>query len=101
VQDSKREELKSIRKSLSTLGYIIKSLAKGVQARMLPYRDSMLTYLLKDALSGSHFSIMLATISPSSTAFDETLSTLRYAEHLSYGTHQHRSSKFNESSIGK
>ncbi|KAJ3130999.1 kinesin-like protein Klp8 [Physocladia obscura] len=46
----------------------------------IPYRDSILTWLLKDCLGGNSKTVMLATISPAETAFDETLSTLRYAE---------------------
>ena len=45
-----QSELKSIRKSLSSLGYIIKALNKGVSSAVMPYRDSTLTYLLKGIL---------------------------------------------------
>ncbi|KAJ3081859.1 Kinesin protein 1B, partial [Quaeritorhiza haematococci] len=45
----------------------------------VPYRDSVLTWLLKDSLGGNSKTIMLATISPASTHIEETLSTLRYA----------------------
>ena len=45
-------EMRTIRRSLSTLGYIIRELSKGEAAKSLPYRDSLLTWLLKDALSG-------------------------------------------------
>jgi hypothetical protein len=82
TSDKDRKELKSIRKSLTTLGYIIKSLAKGASAKTMPYRDTVLTYLLKDALNGRNHTTMLATISPATQCYDESLSTLRYAEHL-------------------
>jgi hypothetical protein len=75
-------ELKMIRRSLSTLGYIIKALGQGNSAKGLPFRDSVLTWLLKDALSGHCNVTMLATISPSHTCFDETLHTLKYADRL-------------------
>ncbi len=45
----------------------------------MPYRDSKLTRLLKDSLGGNTFSIMIACISPSSIAYEETLNTLNYA----------------------
>ncbi|KAM8916178.1 uncharacterized protein stard9 isoform 2-T2 [Spinachia spinachia] len=47
----------------------------------IPYRDSVLTWLLKDSLGGNSKTIMIATISPSSSSYNETLSTLRYASH--------------------
>jgi hypothetical protein len=75
-------ELKMIRRSLSTLGYIIKALGQGHSPKGLPFRDSVLTWLLKDALSGHSRTTMLATISPSHTSYDETLQTLKYAERL-------------------
>ncbi|KAJ3065134.1 kinesin-like protein Klp8 [Podochytrium sp. JEL0797] len=46
----------------------------------VPYRDSTLTWLLKDCLGGNSKTVMVATISPSDTSYDETLSTLRYAD---------------------
>ncbi|KAI0237575.1 Kinesin-like protein KIF16B [Lamellibrachia satsuma] len=45
----------------------------------IPYRDSVLTWLLKDSLGGNAKTIMIATISPSSLYYSETVSTLRYA----------------------
>uniref|UniRef100_A0A8C8SWH8 StAR-related lipid transfer protein 9 n=1 Tax=Pelusios castaneus TaxID=367368 RepID=A0A8C8SWH8_9SAUR len=45
----------------------------------IPYRDSILTWLLKDSLGGNSKSIMIATISPASSSYNETMSTLRYA----------------------
>lgn len=49
------------------------------QQTHIPYRDSNLTYLLKNSLGGDAKTFMLATISPSSTVIDETINTLRYA----------------------
>ncbi|ORY51630.1 kinesin-domain-containing protein [Rhizoclosmatium globosum] len=52
-----------------------------VQAKQfVPYRDSVLTWLLKDCLGGNSKTVMLATVSPAESSNDETLSTLRYAE---------------------
>ena len=75
-------ELKMIRRSLSTLGYIIKALGSGMKTKGLPFRDSLLTWLLKDSFMRKSNTTMIATISPSHTCFDETLSTLKYAERL-------------------
>jgi hypothetical protein len=82
LAEKERNELRLIRRSLSTLGYIIKALTKGASMRSLPYRDCTLTFLLKDALCGRNHTTMLATVSPSHTCYEETLSTLRYAERL-------------------
>lgn len=74
-----------INRSLSTLGRVIAALAdKEAGARFsgnsrIPYRDSVLTWLLKDSLGGNTLTVMLATISPAEISCDETLSTLRYA----------------------
>ncbi|KAJ3059644.1 hypothetical protein HDU99_006258, partial [Rhizoclosmatium hyalinum] len=52
-----------------------------VQAKQfVPYRDSVLTWLLKDCLGGNSKTVMLATVSPAESSNEETLSTLRYAE---------------------
>ncbi|XP_021097565.1 stAR-related lipid transfer protein 9 isoform X3 [Heterocephalus glaber] len=45
----------------------------------IPYRDSVLTWLLKDSLGGNSKTIMVATVSPAHTSYRETMSTLRYA----------------------
>ncbi|OXB67917.1 hypothetical protein ASZ78_016380 [Callipepla squamata] len=71
-------------RSLSTLGLVISSLAdqaagKG-KNKFVPYRDSVLTWLLKDNLGGNSQTAMIATISPAADNYEETLSTLRYAD---------------------
>ena len=73
----------NINKSLTTLGRVIATLSdENVRRRMrkdvVPYRDSILTWLLKDSLGGNSKTAMIACISP--TDYDETLSTLRYAD---------------------
>uniref|UniRef100_A0A4X2KIC9 Kinesin motor domain-containing protein n=1 Tax=Vombatus ursinus TaxID=29139 RepID=A0A4X2KIC9_VOMUR len=45
----------------------------------IPYRDSVLTWLLKDSLGGNSKTIMVATVSPANSSYSETMSTLRYA----------------------
>lgn len=74
-----------INKSLSTLGRVINALAargqdtKGRKPRqVIPYRDSVLTWLLRDSLGGNSKTAMVACIAPSD--YEETLSTLRYAD---------------------
>lgn len=69
----------NINKSLSTLGRVISTLAEGKTRDHVPYRDSKLTYILKDSLGGDSKTAMLATISPSEVNYEETVSTLRYA----------------------
>ncbi|XP_061516333.1 kinesin-like protein KIF14 [Anopheles gambiae] len=71
----------SINKSLLTLGKVISALAdtKRSANTYIPYRDSVLTWLLRENLGGNSRTVMLATISPASIHLDETLATLRYA----------------------
>ncbi|XP_058061292.1 kinesin-like protein KIF14 [Anopheles bellator] len=71
----------SINKSLLTLGKVISALAdpKKSHNAYIPYRDSVLTWLLRENLGGNSRTVMLATISPASIHRDETLATLRYA----------------------
>ncbi|XP_032292245.1 kinesin-like protein KIF13A isoform X4 [Drosophila virilis] len=80
------KEGSNINKSLTTLGLVISKLAdqsngkKGGNEKFVPYRDSVLTWLLKDNLGGNSRTVMVATISPSADNYEETLSTLRYAD---------------------
>ncbi|KAI2638797.1 kinesin heavy chain [Hypomontagnella submonticulosa] len=76
-----------INRSLSTLGRVIAALAdlstgkkKKGAGGTVPYRDSVLTWLLKDSLGGNSMTAMIAAISPADINYDETLSTLRYAD---------------------
>lgn len=85
----------NINKSLTTLGRVIAALAdasaassqpgsprkrtqRPIQREIVPYRDSILTWLLKDSLGGNSKTAMIACIAPAD--YDETLSTLRYAD---------------------
>ncbi|KAL5960744.1 Kinesin-like protein KIF13A, partial [Taenia solium] len=56
------------------------TLAKRKNSTFVSYRDSLLTWLLKDSLGGNSVTTMLATVSPSSLHIDDTLSTLHYAK---------------------
>lgn len=68
----------AINKSLSALGNVINALAEGKRGHV-PYRDSKLTRLLQHSLGGNSITAMIATISPADDNYDETLSTLQYA----------------------
>lgn len=46
----------------------------------MPFRNSVLTKLLKNALGGNSKTVMVAALSPADINFDETLSTLRFAD---------------------
>ena len=76
----------TIHRSLTTLGLVISALAdqasegkgkKGSKNKFVPYRDSTLTWILKDNLGGNSRTTMIATLSPSADNYEETLSTLR------------------------
>ena len=47
---------------------------------MIPYRDSALTRILQNALGGNSQTLMICALSPAAYNYDETLSTLRYAD---------------------
>uniref|UniRef100_A0A3Q0RJ96 Kinesin-like protein n=1 Tax=Amphilophus citrinellus TaxID=61819 RepID=A0A3Q0RJ96_AMPCI len=78
------KEGSNINKSLTTLGLVISALAEQGTAKnktkFVPYRDSVLTWLLKDCLGGNSRTAMVATVSPAADNYEETLSTLRYAD---------------------
>ncbi|RZF41836.1 hypothetical protein LSTR_LSTR005298 [Laodelphax striatellus] len=79
------KEGSNINKSLTTLGLVISKLADQSSTnrskdKFVPYRDSVLTWLLKDNLGGNSKTVMVATLSPAADNYEETLSTLRYAD---------------------
>nr|CAB3259102.1 kinesin-like protein KIF28P [Phallusia mammillata] len=74
------KEGSAINKSLLNLGTVIEALASGKSQKFVPYRDSVLTQLLKSALGGNSKTVMIAAISPADVNYEETLSTLRYAD---------------------
>ncbi|KAE9028997.1 hypothetical protein PF001_g1555 [Phytophthora fragariae] len=73
------KELTSINQSLSALGNVISALVNPKRTH-IPYRDSKLTRLLQDSLGGNTRTVVIATISPSESSVDETISTLQFAE---------------------
>uniref|UniRef100_A0A3B3DVN8 Kinesin-like protein KIF14 n=1 Tax=Oryzias melastigma TaxID=30732 RepID=A0A3B3DVN8_ORYME len=73
----------SINKSLLTLGKVISALSEQMLTRkkvFIPYRESVLTWLLKESLGGNSKTAMIATLSPAGSNVEESLSTLRYAQ---------------------
>lgn len=72
----------TINKSLTTLGKVIAALeanSKKKKGEFIPYRESVLTWLLRENLGGNSKTAMIAAISPADINYDETLSTLNYA----------------------
>lgn len=73
------EELKKINASLTALGNVVHSLYQG--AKHIPYRDSKLTILLRESFASPNSKIvMIANVSPTVLTFDETLSTMFFAD---------------------
>ena len=72
----------AINSSLTALGQVITALAEqsGGKKTFVPFRNSVLTRLLQSALGGNSKTLMVAAISPADINYDETLSTLRYAD---------------------
>ncbi|CAG9765699.1 unnamed protein product [Ceutorhynchus assimilis] len=83
---SRFREGANINKSLVALGNVISTLADQSRSsfnsrnKFVPYRDSVLTWLLKDTLQGNSNTVMIATVSPSSTYYNETVNTLRFGQ---------------------
>ena len=72
------KEGSKINLSLSALGNVISALVDG-KSKHIPYRDSKLTRLLQDSLGGNTKTVMIANTGPADYNYDETLTTLRYA----------------------
>ncbi|XP_074492645.1 kinesin-like protein KIF1A isoform X9 [Sebastes fasciatus] len=91
AKGTRLKEGANINKSLTTLGKVISALAevdsgsnknkkKKKVENHIPYRDSVLTWLLRENLGGNSRTAMIAALSPADINYDETLSTLRYAD---------------------
>lgn len=80
------KEASNINRSLSVLGYVIMALvdSSNGKERHINYRDSKLTFLLKDSLGGNAKTCMVATVSPSELNLVETVSTLKFAQRAKY-----------------
>lgn len=77
VQGIHKQEAVDINKSLSVLSRVIKQLSE--KQSHISYRDSSLTFILKDSLGGNSLTYMIANCSPAAINYNETLNTLRYA----------------------
>ncbi|XP_016345666.1 kinesin-like protein KIF1A isoform X6 [Sinocyclocheilus anshuiensis] len=91
AKGTRLKEGANINKSLTTLGKVISALAEMDSApnknkkkkkveSFIPYRDSVLTWLLRENLGGNSRTAMVAALSPADINYDETLGTLRYAD---------------------
>eukprot|EP00494_Astrolonche_serrata_P026236 UN26497 len=82
AKGSRLKEANEINKSLTTLGMVIQGLVKKANnpKQFIHYRDSVLTYLLKESLGGNSLTYMIATLNPSLQQLSETVSTLKFAE---------------------
>uniref|UniRef100_A0A8C5B3F4 plus-end-directed kinesin ATPase n=1 Tax=Gadus morhua TaxID=8049 RepID=A0A8C5B3F4_GADMO len=84
AKGTRLKEGANINKSLTTLGKVISALAENKKKKKvenhIPYRDSVLTWLLRENLGGNSRTAMVAALSPADINYDETLSTLRYAD---------------------
>nr|XP_018902036.1 PREDICTED: kinesin-like protein KIF3A [Bemisia tabaci] len=78
AQGQRLRESTKINLSLSTLGNVISALVDG-KSTHIPYRNSKLTRILQDSLGGNSKTVMIATVGPADYNYDETISTLRYA----------------------
>ncbi|XP_042643301.1 kinesin-like protein KIF18B [Tyto alba] len=83
VTNTKGERLRegaNINRSLLALINVINALADAKSKKThIPYRDSKLTRLLKDAIGGNCRTVMIAAVSPSVLAYEDTYNTLKYA----------------------
>ena len=105
MRNKHMQELRSINQSLTTLGKVIMTLAKGdllahqsganyfnqagkskgkkEVAAYIPFRESKLTRLLQDSIGGNCFTYLVATVSPTDETVEESISTMKFAERAS------------------
>ena len=79
ARNTRLKEACSINKASPVLADVILSLSSG-KKKHVPYRNSAITMVLKDSLGGNAHAIMVATVSPSNFDYEETVSTLKYAD---------------------
>ncbi|KAF5385422.1 hypothetical protein D9757_002989 [Collybiopsis confluens] len=72
------KETQNINRSLSALGDVISALGEKGD-KHIPYRNSKLTYLLQNSLSGNSKTLMILNLSPLASHLNESLTSLRFA----------------------
>ena len=77
TEGDRLREAAAINRSLLTLSQVINRLVEGGHA---PFRDSKLTFLLRESLGGNSRTVLCPTISPAVSCFGESLNTLRFAQ---------------------
>jgi kinesin family protein 3/17 len=80
MQNAHLKEMTNINRSLSTLGKVISALGSSKSKSHIPYRESKLTRLLQDSLGVNTRTLLIATVNPSSSCVEETVSTLKFAD---------------------
>ena len=78
TEGARLQEAKKINASLSHLGRVISDITR--KSKHIPYRDSKLTFILKDSLGGNSKTCLIANVSPEITSLQETMSTLQFAQ---------------------
>jgi hypothetical protein len=85
IEGVRLKELCNINQSLSNLAKVINQLAENCKTKqklnnIVSFRDSQLTYLLKDSLGGNSKTVMICTLNPLASAYKECRSTLMFAQ---------------------
>jgi len=78
MADVQLKELKNINLSLTTLGKVIFALSSGDKKAVAAFRESKLTRLLQESLTGNTFTFIFGNLSPSSKNLEETINTLKF-----------------------
>lgn len=87
--------MKNINLSLTTLGKVIYALSSGDKKAAGAFRESKLTRLLQESLTGNTFTFIFGNLSPSGKNMDETISTLKFVERANHITLKVKPTEFN------
>ncbi|XP_015224145.2 kinesin-like protein KIFC3 isoform X2 [Lepisosteus oculatus] len=80
AEGSRLREAQCINKSLAALGDVIHALRS--RHAHIPFRNSRLTYLLQDSLSGDSKTLMMVQVSPLDTNVSESLCSLKFGQRV-------------------